>query len=409
MASSTPENDSLATAAAIPNGEPIRIGILHSLTGTMGHSGSSVADATLLAIDELNRSGGLLGRPLEPIVADGRSDPDRFLVEAKRMIEEEKVCTIFGCWTSASRKTVIPLFEELDHLLVYPVQYEGLEESPNVIYTGATPNQQIIPAVKWAYAFENKRRFFLVGSDYVFPRVAHEIIKDQLGELGAELVGEVFLPLGSSNFGPVVEQIVAAKPDMILNSINGDSNLAFFRELREKGLTAEKLPTISFSIEEEELRQLDGADVAGHYAAWNYFQSVASKENTDFIGSFRLKYGPQRVVTDPMESAYFGVKLWAQAVEQCGSTEVQQIRHAMLNQRMTAPSGNVRIDPATQHTFKTPRIGRIQTDGQFDVVWTAAKPEPPMPYPPSRTAQQWRAFLHDLYLGWDNRWSAPTE
>lgn len=406
---STPADDSLAATAATPTGAPIRIGILHSLTGTMGHSGSAVADATLLAIDELNRSGGLLGRPLEPIVADGRSDADRFLLEAKRMIEEEKVCTIFGCWTSASRKTVVPLFEELDHLLVYPVQYEGLEESPNVIYTGATPNQQIIPAVKWAYAFENKRRFFLVGSDYVFPRVAHEIIKDQLGELGAELVGEVFLPLGSSNFGPIVEQIVAANPDMILNSINGDSNLAFFRELREKGLTAEKLPTISFSIEEEGLRQMDVADVAGHYAAWNYFQSIATDENTAFISNFRQKYGPQRVVTDPMESAYFGVKLWAQAVEQCGAADVQQIRHAMLNQRMTAPGGNVRIDPATQHTFKTPRIGRIQPDGQFEVIWTAAKPEPPMPYPPSRTAQQWRAFLHDLYLGWDKRWSAPIE
>ncbi len=250
------------------------------------------------------------------------------------MIEDEKVCTIFGCWTSASRKTVVPLFEELDHLLIYPVQYEGIEESPNVIYTGATPNQQIIPAVKWAYAFENKRRFFLVGSDYVFPRVAHEIIKDQLGELGADLVGEVFVPLGSSNFGPVVEQIVEANPDMILNSINGDSNLAFFRELREKGLTAEKLPTISFSIEEEELRQIDAVDIAGHYAAWNYFQNVASDENAAFISSFLQKYGPQRVVTDPMESAYFGTMLWAQAVEECGSTEVQQIRHAMLNQRV---------------------------------------------------------------------------
>ena len=409
VASDRPENDSIASAAATPSGEPIRVGILHSLTGTMGHSGSSVADATLLAVDELNRSGGVLGRPIEAIVADGRSDPDRFLVEAKRMIEDEKVCTIFGCWTSASRKTVVPLFEELDHLLVYPVQYEGLEESPNVVYTGATPNQQIIPAVKWAYAFENKRRFFLVGSDYVFPRVAHEIIKDQLGELGAELVGEVFLPLGSSNVGSVVEQMVAANPDVILNSINGDSNVAFFRELRENGLTAEKVPTISLSIEEEELRQIDAADVAGHYAAWNYFQSVVSDENTAFISSFRQKYGPQRVVTDPMESAYFGVKLWAQAVEECGSTEVHPIRHAMLNQRMTAPGGMVRIDPATQHTFKTPRIGRIQPDGQFEVVWTAAKPEPPMPYPPSRTAQQWRAFLHDLYLAWNNHWSAPVE
>jgi urea transport system substrate-binding protein len=174
-------------------------------------------------------------------------------------------------------------------------------------------------------------------------------------------------------------------------------------------MTPEKLPTISFSIEEEELRQLDASEVAGDYAAWNYFQSVASEENTAFIASFRQKYGPQRVVTDPMESAYFGVKLWAQAVEEAGTTEVRQIRHAMLSGRMTSPGGYVRIDPTTQHTFKTPRIGRIEPNGQFEVVWTAVNPEPPMPYPPSRTAQQWRAFLHDLYLGWDNRWSAPIE
>ena len=204
----------------------------------------------------------------------------------------------------------MPVFEELDHLLVYPVQYEGIEESPNVIYTGAAPNQQIIPAVKWAYAFENKRRFFLVGSDYVFPRVAHAIIKDQLKELGAELVGEAFLPLGSSDVQPIIEQIIVAKPDVILNSINGDSNRAFFSELRASGITPETTPTISFSVEEEELRQLDAAAMAGDYAAWNYFQSIDSEENKQFVASFRKKYGPQRVVTDPMESAYFGVKLW---------------------------------------------------------------------------------------------------
>jgi urea transport system substrate-binding protein len=206
-----------------------------------------------------------------------------------------------------------------------------------------------------------------------------------------------------------VEQIVAANPDVILNSINGDSNLAFFRGLRAAGVTPEKMPTISFSIGEEELRQSDPAEVAGDYAAWNYFQSVDSDENAAFIDSFRQKYGPQRVVTDPMESAYFGVKLWAQAVAEARATDVQQIRHAMLNQRMAAPGGNVRIDPTTQHTFKTPRIGRILPNGQFEVVWTAAKPEPPLPYAPSRTAETWRALLHDLYRGWDDRWSAPTE
>lgn len=407
--SKKPENPSNPAVVTSPSSEPIRVGILHSLTGNMGNSGSSVADATLLAIDEINRSGGISGRPVEAIVADGRSDPAKYLLEAKRLINEEKVCTIFGCWTSASRKTVVPLFEELDHLLIYPLQYEGLEGSPNVIYTGATPNQQVIPAVNWAYAFEKKRRFFLVGSDYVFPRVVHEIIKDQLKELGAEIVGEAFLPLGSSDVRPVIEQIVAANPDMILNSINGSSNIPFFRALRAAGMTSDKLPTLSFSIAEEEFRQLDASEFTGNYAAWNYFQSINSRENSAFIDSYRRKYGPQRVVTDPMESAYFGVKLWAQAVAEAGTTDVRQIRQFMLRQRMTAPSGNVRIDSATQHTFKTPRIGRLQADGQFEIVWTATKQEPPLPYAPSRTAETWRAFLNDLYLGWGNRWTAPTD
>lgn len=392
-----------------PTGEPIKVGILHSLTGTMAESESPVVDAALLAIDELNQNGGLLGRPVEAVVVDGRSDPATFAREAKRLINEEKVCTVFGCWTSADRKTVVPIFEELDHLLVYPVQYEGIEESPNVIYVGAAPNQQIIPAVKWAYAFENKRRFFLVGSDYVFPRVAHEIIKDQLQVLNAELVGEEFLPLGSLDVEALVQKIQEAKPDVILNSINGDSNTAFFAELRKAGLTPAETPTISFSIGEAELKDLDVAAMAGDYAAWNYFQSIDSPENQNFVNSFREKYGPQRVVTDPMEAAFLGVKLWAQAVQAAESTETPEIRRAMRNQRMRGPGGDVRIDPATQHTFKTPRIGRLQPNGQFEIVWTAAKPEPPAPYPASRTTEEWRALLHDLYAGWGNQWAAPVK
>ena len=400
------KNEIASIFVAPPTGQPIRVGILHSLTGTMAHSESPVVDSTLLAIDEINREGGLLGRPVEGIVADGRSDSAKFAREAERLIDKEDVCTVFGCWTSASRKTVVPIFEDRNHLLVYPVQYEGVEESPNVIYTGAAPNQQIIPAVAWAYAFENKRRFFLVGSDYVFPRVAHEIIKDKLKELGAELVGEEFLPLGSTAVQPVIEKIRATKPDIILNSINGDSNVTFFAELRKAGITPQSVPTISFSVEEETLRQLDVSAMVGDYVAWNYFQSVESPENQQFVSSFRAKYGPQRVVTDPMEAAYFGVKLWAKAVADAKSTDVSEIRRAMLNQRMRSPGGDVRIDAATQHTFKTPRIGRVLPDGQLQVVWTAAMPVAPKPYPPSRSTEQWRAFLHDLYVGWGNNWSA---
>ncbi|KAA5541565.1 transporter substrate-binding protein [Roseiconus nitratireducens] len=391
-----------------PTGEPIKVGILHSLSGTMSDSESPVVDAALLAIEELNEEGGLIGRPLMAVVADGRSDSAAFAREAERLILQEKVCTVFGCWTSASRKTVVPLFEKFDHLLVYPVQYEGIEESPNVIYTGATPNQQIIPAVKWAYAFEGKRRFFLVGSDYVFPRVAHEIIKDQLSELGADLAGEEFFALGSTDVQSAVEMILQSKPDVILSTINGDSNTAFFAELRKAGVTAEEVPTISFSIGEEEIRHLDVDAMAGDYAAWNYFQSIESPENERFIANFRSKYGPQRLVTDPMEAAYFGVKLWASAVRDAQSTGTAEIRRSMRNQRMRAPEGEVRIDAATQHTFKTPRIGQVRNDGQFEIVWTAATPQSPDPYPASRTTEQWRAFLHDLYASWGDHWSAPA-
>jgi urea transport system substrate-binding protein len=278
-----------------------------------------------------------------------------------------------------------------------------------VIYLGAAPNQQILPAVKWAFAFGDKRRFYLVGSDYVFPRTAGAIIKDALRELGGELVGEAYVPLGGEEFKPIVAGIVAAKPDLILNTINGDSNVAFFRELRHAGLTPDKVPTISFSIGEEELRHLNPAHMAGDYAAWNYFQSIDSRENREFVHRFRAKYGPQRVVTDPMEAAYIGVKLWAEAVAESGSERPAEIRRAMRNRSMAAPEGEVRIDPSTQHLFKTPRIGRILASGQFEIAWTSARPEAPLPYPRTRTPEQWKAFLHELKAGWGGNWAAPGE
>lgn len=407
-----PAVDPEADPAAIlppPAGNPIKVGVLHSLTGTMAVSESPVVDAVLLAVEEINNNGGLLNRPVEAVVADAESDSAQFAVEATRLIKDEEVCTVFGCWTSASRKTVVPIFEELDHLLVYPLQYEGIEESPNVIYTGATPNQQVIPAVKWAYAFDGRHKFFLVGSDYVFPRVAHEIIKDQLDILGAELVGEAFLPLGGSDVQSVVDQIVAVKPDVILNSINGETNIAFFRQLRAAGVTPKDIPTISFSIGEAELQQLDARTMAGDFAAWNYFQSIDSPENQSFVAHFKDTYGESHVVTDPMEAAYLGVKIWAEAVEACGSTDPSQIRREMRNHRINAPEGNVRIDAATQHAFKTPRIGQVLPNGQFDIVWTAIKPMAPVPYPPTRTTEQWKALLHDLYSGWNNEWAAPVK
>ncbi|HVW37610.1 MAG TPA: transporter substrate-binding protein, partial [Pirellulales bacterium] len=389
-----------------PSGEPIKVGVLHSLTGTMANSELVVVDATLFAIDEINAAGGLLGRPVKAFVADGRSHSAEFAREAERLIKDEKVCTVFGCWTSAARKTVKPVFERYDDLLVYPLQYEGCETSPNIVYMGAAPNQQILPALEWAVKTLGKRRFFLVGSDYVFPHTANAVIEDDLGRLGAEVVGEEYLRLGSLEVRDVVAKIVAAKPDMILNTVNGDSNTPLFRELRAAGIKPEQTPMISFSVGEQELRSLDLKDIVGDYAAWTYFQSIDTPANKGFVAKFREKY-PQRPVTDAMVAAYDGVMLWAAAVKEAESVEPKKIRRAMLTERFDGPDGEVRLDPDTQHCYKTPRIGQVEADGQFKIVWTAPAPIEPEPYPPTRTAEEWRAFLHDLYTSWGGAWSAP--
>jgi urea transport system substrate-binding protein len=387
-------------------GEPILVGVLHSLSGTMASSEAPVVDAVLFAIEEVNHAGGVLGRPVKAVVADGRSDALIFAREAERLIVKEKVCTVFGCWTSATRKTVKPVFEEHDHLLVYPVQFEGLETSPCIFYLGAAPNQQILPAVKWAMTSLHRKKFFLVGSDYVFPRAAHAIIKDQLKQSGGEVVGEQFVPLGSQRVDDAVSAIAKAKPDVILNTINGDSNVAFFRGLRAAGIKAADTPTISFSIGEQGLRALNPADLAGDYAAWTYFQAVATPENEDFVRRFLEKH-PQQCITDPMETAYIGVKLWAMAANEAQSLDPKKIRRALLNQRTKGPGGDIRINAETQYSTRTPRIGQIQADGSFKIAWTAPEPVRPDPYPNSRTPEAWRNFLQDMYVGWGNRWEAP--
>src|SRR5260370_1185565 len=275
------------TCGAPTGGEPIKVGVLHSRTGTMAISEKPVIDATLFAIEELNAKGGIRGRKVEAVVEDGASDWPTFAAKAEKLITQDKVCTLFGCWTSASRKTVKPVFEKQDHLLFYPVQYEGLEESPNIVYTGAAPNQQIIPAVKWCCSSLKKKRLFLVGSDYVFPRAANAIIRDQAADLGAEVVGEEYLLLASADTGDIIKKIQASKPEVILNTINGDSNVAFFRALRAAGITSDKVPTISFSIAEDELTSLNPKDVEGDYAAWNYFHSIAGPKKQACICATR--------------------------------------------------------------------------------------------------------------------------
>lgn len=386
---------------------PIKVGILHSLTGTMAISEVAVKEATLMAIDELNEKGGILGRKIEPIVVDIKSDWNYAKEMAEKLINKDKVSVVFGCWTSACRKTIKSVFEKNDHLLFYPVQYEGLEQSNNIVYTGAAPNQQIIPAVKWS--FDNLgKTFFLVGSDYVFPRTANAIIKDQITGLGGEILGEEYIPLGSHDISKIVEKIVETKPKVILNTINGDSNVSFFRELRNKGINPENIHTVSFSIAEDELKSLEIDKMVGDYAAWNYFQSIPNESNEGFVKAFKEKYGQDRVTDDPMEAAYFGVYLWAQAVKEAGSGDVNMIKQTIKKQSLNAPEGLVYIDPENQHTWKIVRIGKIRPDGQFEIVWDSEKPVRPIPFPSYRTKDEWDTFLNDLYKSYGNQWAKPT-
>ena len=384
----------------------IKIGVLHSLTGTMAISEKSLVDAVNMAVMEINDRGGITGRKIETIVADGRSDWPTFAREAERLIVEDKVSTIFGCWTSASRKSVKEIVEKHNHLLVYPLQYEGLEDSPNIIYTGAAPNQQIIPAVKWCMDHLGKK-FFLVGSDYVFPRTANAIIRDQLTSLQGQIVGEEYLKLGSKNVDGIIQKIVQASPDVILNTINGDSNIAFFHALREAGISSDRIPIMSFSIAEEELRSMNIQETVGDYACWNYFQSLNDSRNREFVSRFKARYGATRVTADPIETAYFSVYLWAQAVEEGQSDNVTRIRKSMADQSYQAPGGIVYIDGSTRHTWKPVRIGRIRKDGQFDTIWSSKHSVRPIPFPAYRSRVQWENFLDQLYHGWGKKWANP--
>jgi urea transport system substrate-binding protein len=382
--------------------EPIRVGVLHSLSGTMAISERPVVDATLMAVDELNAAGGLLGRSIEAVVRDGASDPATFAREAERLIAVDRVAATFGCWTSAVRKQVKPVVERHGHPLFYPVQYEGLEASPFIIYTGAAPNQQIIPAVTWA--LDNLgRRFFLVGSDYVFPHTANAIIRHVTSALGGEVVGEAYAPLGARDMTRIVDEIGRARPDVILNTINGDSNAAFFHALRQAGVTPARIPTVSFSVAETELASIGVKDFVGDYAAWNYFQSVDSEENRRFVEGLRRRTGAT-TASDPMEAAYLGVHLWARAVHEARATATKAMIQSLADQSFPAPEGVVYIDALTHHTWKTVRVGRIRSDGQFDIVWDSRRPVRPVPFPAYRTRAEWEAFLTALFNQWGGRW-----
>lgn len=358
----------------------IKVGILHSLSGTMAISETTVVDAEMLAIGEINAAGGVLGKQIIPIKEDGASDWPTFAEKATKLIDNDKVVTVFGCWTSSSRKAVLPVFEAKKHMLWYPVQYEGQECSNNVFYTGATPNQQIEPAVDWLLKNKGKE-FFLVGSDYVFPQTANTIIKEQLKVKGGKVAGEDYLPLGDTEVTPIIAKIKAALPNggVIFNSLNGDSNVSFFKQMQGAGLSPDKYPVMSVSIAEEEVQQIGPEYLKGHYSSWNYFQTVESPANDKFVTAFKAKYGDDRVTNDPMEAAYIMVYLWKQAVEKAGSTELEAVRKAAVGQEFDAPEGKIVMQP-NHHISKTVRIGEIREDGLFDIVWSTDGPLEPIPW-----------------------------
>ncbi len=358
----------------------IKVGVLHSLSGTMSISEKAVKDATIMAIDEINKKGGLLGKKIVPIIEDGASDWPTFALKAKKLIQGDKVSVVFGCWTSASRKAVKPVFESLNHLLFYPVQYEGVEASKNIIYTGAAPNQQIMPAVTWLLK-QGKKKFFLLGSDYVFPKTANKIIKKQLEKEGGKTVAEEYTPLGHTEYTTVISKIKSAKPDVIFNTLNGDSNVAFFKQLKAAGITPDKIPVMSVSIAEEEIIGIGAANIAGHYAAWNYFMSMTTPGNSDFVKNYKAKFGKDRVTDDPIEAGYFGVYLWAKAVEKANSADVNKVREAVRGVEYDAPEGKVKVEPTNNHTWKVVQIGKIKPDGQFEIVWKTDGLVKPDPYP----------------------------
>jgi len=358
-------------------GSTLRVGILHSLSGTMAISEASLKDAELMAIAEINEAGGVLGRSIEPVIEDGASDPTTFALKARKLIEQDKVVTIFGGWTSACRKAVLPVLEELNALMWYSVEYEGLECSPQIFYTGICPNQQVGPAVEWL--IQNKgKSFYLVGSDYVFPRTANKIIKAHLKRKGGKVVGKEYVSLGTTDFSDSIKRIKQVRPDVVFNTLNGDSNIAFYQQYKDAGISAQEIPIMAVSVGEEELRRIGGSTAAGHYATWSYFQSIDTPNNRVFVENFQRRYGSDRVTSDPIEAAYTQVYLWKQAAEKAGSVEIELLREAAYGQSFEAPGGKLSIE-RNNHLSKPCRIGKILPTGQFEIVYTSAgvlKPQP---------------------------------
>ncbi|MBU8539637.1 urea ABC transporter substrate-binding protein [Falsiroseomonas tokyonensis] len=390
----------LGTALAAPairpsfaQAAPIKVGVLHSLSGTMAISETALRDTVLMMVEAQNAAGGILGRRLEAVVVDPASNWPLFAEKARELLAVSKVDVTFGCWTSVSRKSVLPVFEELNGLLFYPVQYEGEEESKNIFYTGAAPNQQAIPAVEYLMGADGgeAKRIALLGTDYVYPRTTNRILRAFLISKGIPEsdIMEEYTPFGHSDWQGIVSRVKRfageGKKTAIVSTINGDANVPFYRELGNQGIKAEDIPCVAFSVGEEELAGIDTRPLVGHLAAWNYFMSVQSPANTQFKAMWQAYIkNPRRVTNDPMEATFTGFKMWAQAVAQAGTTSVDAVRTAMYGQKVEAPSGYTEEMHRNHHLSKPVMIGEVQADGQFNIVWKT---------PTAIPAENWSPFI----------------
>jgi urea transport system substrate-binding protein len=387
----------LFTGRAVHAADTVKVGVLHSLSGTMAISETVLKDVALMTFDEINAGGGVLGKKIQPVVVDPASNWPLFAEKARQLIAQEKVAAVFGCWTSVSRKSVLPVFEELNGLLFYPVQYEGEELSKNVFYTGAAPNQQAIPAVEYLMSKDGggAKRFVLLGTDYVYPRTTNKILRAFLHSKGIadKDIDEKYTPFGHADYQTIVADIktfAAGGKTAVISTINGDSNVPFYKELGNQGLKATDVPVVAFSVGEEELRGVDTKPLVGHLAAWNYFMSVKNPENDAFRKKWaayakakRLPGADKPLTNDPMEATYVGIHMWKQAVEKAKSFDTDKVIVAMAGQSFKAPDGfTITMDERNHHLHKPVMIGEVKADGQFNIVWKTSAPLRAQPWSP---------------------------
>lgn len=360
--------------------EIVRLGLLHSLSGTIAIAEASLVDAEKMAIEEINAAGGVMGRKIEVVVEDGASDNSVFAEKARKLLERDKVAAIIGCYTSASRKAVLPALSRAKGLLFYPTYYEGQEQDKHVVYTSQEATQSVVAAVEWL-AREKGKSFFLVGSDYIYPRTCNKIAKPTIAKLGGKVLGEEYAPLGHTEFSSIINKIKAAKPDCIYSTVVGGSNVAFYKQLRAAGLDGAKQTLLSTVVSENEIEGIGSDNAVGYYACMGYFQSLKSPANEKFVKAFKAKYGKDRVIGDPMEVAYNSVYLWKLAVEKAKSFDPEKVLAASAGVEIDAPEGKVRVHSTNQHVWKKVRVGKALANGQFEVVWESPELVEPNPFP----------------------------